>query len=80
MPNDWKVLLRSWKYVGRSSGSWVYVGASCESLFNEEIQEGSCEPSFCVGFSPEFIADFDRRCMAEAGAEDFGLFNKEEAT
>lgn len=59
-----------------------YVGASCESLFNEEIQEGSYEPSFCVGFSPVLVTGIDRRRMAEAGAEDFGTISyyEEEAT
>ena len=60
-----------------------YVGASCESLFNEEIQEGSYEPSFCVGFSPEYrTTGIGRRRMAEAGAGDFGTISyyEEEAT
>lgn len=60
-----------------------YVGASCESLFNEEIQEGSYEPSFCVGFSPEYrTTGIGRRRMAEAEAGDFGTISyyEEEAT
>ena len=50
---------------------------------HEEIQEGSYEPSFCVGFSPEYrTTGIGRRRMAEAGAGDFGTISyyEEEAT